>query len=382
MQKSVLKGVSADAFIMTAVGYKRVSDITPGDIAIASDGTSHEIISVIDEGERPALRISGSSSVPFAVSMDTEMLLRVRCKAREREISRDIAFRPVSDISGLGDNGSRRSSGFLVGLPVNQERKKPVWEGIDLFRGDTYVRRKDLDPKDPGLWYLMGLYLKHGHTPFNPRKGPYRLRYSKVIITADPSSEAAIRKNIGTQVHFSIQRIASSESTCVFSLSELAEFLVRLGRTASEKRIPYDFFKVSSEYMRAVIAGYTFKDRERIEELDDEYGKARIVSVNSALILSLAHAIDKGFHTVPLIQTTVGNAPRKIGDRVIEMSDYHNLDFHVKELPRVRSFYDEGHVWYTIRDTENISCRLYRIEAEGNADFIVSRTVLKGVPSA
>ena len=71
---------------------------------------------------------------------------------------------------------------FPEELPVEKKSTIPSWEGIDVFRGDIFIRKNTLRHDDPDFWYIVGVYIKRGYLPSNPRNtdlsSPY-YKYSK-----------------------------------------------------------------------------------------------------------------------------------------------------------------------------------------------------------
>lgn len=175
MSRSVLKGISSDSFLLTEYGYKAVCDIQPGDIVIAADGSGHEIIMVSDEGEGNACRVSASSCIDYAVSPDTLLMVRDLCRMKDRENDRTRQFLSVSD---LQEKDAFKS--YLAGLPVEKKSTIPSWEGIDVFRGDIFIRKNTLRLDDPDFWYIVGVYIKRGYLPSNPRNTDLSSPYYKL----------------------------------------------------------------------------------------------------------------------------------------------------------------------------------------------------------
>ena len=303
---------------------------------------------VSDEGEGNACRVSASSCIDFAVSPDTLLIVRDRCRMKERENDRTRQFLSVSDLQEKGDFKS-----YLAGLPVENGSSIPSWEGIDVFRGDIFIRRNTLRLDDPDFWYIVGVYIKRGYLPSNPRNTDLSSPYYKAVAVIKPEEASVIMAHKPKWMNLGITTGKTGETVATVATVEFSTFMSVFGRLVSDKHIPYVFHSLPTEYLRMIIAVYLLIEGEDVEEELEVYTKRRITSVNSSLILSLAHMVDKGFHTVPKISTTRNNKPRIFDGRVVEMKDYHNLDFFTKEGEGLRMFYDDDAVWYLIKNIQN-----------------------------
>ena len=131
------------------------------------------------------------------------------------------------------------------------------------------------------------------------------------------------------------------------AMDQIAEFLIQFGEKTRGRLLPSSILSLSPELLKAFVSGYRRAEWPSADDGKDEL--FRIVSVNSSLILMLLHIIEKAYGTVPLVHTTRNNAPRRFGDRVVEMSDYHNLDAHTAPGGS-RSFIMDDTAWYPVRN--------------------------------
>ena len=220
---------------------------------------------VSDEGVRDACRVSASSCIDFAVSPDTLLMVRGRCRMKERENDRTRQFLSVSD---LQENGAFKS--YLAGLPVENGSSSPSWEGIDVFRGDIFIRRNTLRLDDPDFWYIVGVYIKRGYLPSNPRNTDLSSPYYKAVAVIKPEEASVIMAHKPKWMNLGITTGKTGETVATVATVEFSTFMSVFGRLVSDKHIPYVFHSLSPEYLRMIIAGI-FSLKERMLRTSSKY---------------------------------------------------------------------------------------------------------------
>ena len=334
MPEGIIKGVSGDSYVLTGRGYRKAETIEPGDIVYSAEMKPVEVIAV-SERIGTGYSIHASSTVDFTISGESVLFCLDKAHEHRKWMTVEDALLSTDEY-------------FNIGVPVVRDTEPFPWEGVDFCDGYHMRKRRNLNPDDPRLWYVVGNYARSGTPRRNLKRGSLGRKYEGVLISYPDGPEYPRAKEISSAIiRSSIATRSGKQVHAFYSGIEIAEFLIQFGEKTRGRLLPSSILSLSPELLKAFVSGYRRAEWPSADDGKDEL--FRIVSVNSSLILMMLHIIEKAYGTVPLVHTTRNNAPRRFGDRVVEMSDYHNLDAHTAPGGS-RSFIMDDTAWYPVRN--------------------------------
>ena len=323
-------GISENAFIMTPEGYKRVTEIEPGDEIITSSYRKAMVTSV-SSGEGKLYLVNGFSSIEFSVSGENCILTRSKANFKERKIRvKDFRmedyFRP------------------LVGTPVNRFDETIPWNGIDIFDGYYEHHLHNIDTRSCTLWYIAGVFFRSGS--FNINYEAYKNQiYRSISFYCNKKKYDAVVASLPSSTKIRYKDVKGDKLVATISDPELAMFLSRFGKKYEERVVPIEVMNLNPELLRAFFLGFMG------EHIDDtEFRNLKITTVNGSLLLSFAHLIEKAFGSVARFDSIKDTRGRIINGRRIEMKEYFNMNFATMPRDYPQSLVEDGISWQRIRD--------------------------------
>ena len=353
-------GIKEDTFVLTPSGYRKAGDLEVGDEVITSDYEETGIVSSVKEKGR-LYSIDTKCTVRFVVSGNSEVYTMDRITGATRWVQ-------VKELMGLTGEDAEY---ILLGSPLNKRSDVFPWDGIE--KSDGYYMRhvKDLDTEDEAFWYLVGAYIRAGNV--NRKNTRTGTKYKTTTLYLDDKRFEAIKPAIAEKMKYSSE-VVLNRNKLTFSGAELALFLSAFGFQFDNRVIPAKVFSIDKSFATALLEGYLGLPFGPLVEGEI----LRTSAVNTSLILSLSHIIEKVTGTVPRIDTVTDNGTRKFGNREVQMNDYHAVRFDTSPYRNTKSFIEGGISWETLKGVEMSEGRDFiRLETEGDNPIIVSHLMVR-----
>lgn len=256
---------AADTKVMLSnYDYKKIKDVSVGDLVITSDGTAHRVLAVHHRSAKELYTIRAFGSSPITATGNHKFLVRDKDGSGN---DAGIAWREVRGLTtadflcipkikfGYNDIPIIDLVSFKRDAPHDTDN---IWLESSANHIKTSVAKRFIDPSDPKTAWLLGCFIGNGWTTHANGKV-----YSMgICFNSDHEQKIARAENIIKDIFGVIPKkyIKKQGKKCVqlvINNQFVAEAFSRIfGERAGDKHIP-DFFMTSAndEALKSLIRG-------------------------------------------------------------------------------------------------------------------------------
>ncbi len=258
------------------------------------------------------------------------------------------------------------SKNYYLGFAINQNSIMPDWDGIYLKWNDGRKTRHKNEIEsllhNHSFWWIVGRYLGDGWTRKN----------SGIVICCNKSEVKEILphiRNCGFNYNIVEERTVNKIQ---ISRKELELFFKPFGHGAENKKIPSFIFDMPKEYLQSLIDGYISADGNCKD------GRNRVTSVSKELIYGFAQLVAKAYNRPFSINFTKRKPIVFIEGRKCNQRDSWELTWKDKDGKQDKAFYEDGHIWFPIRNIENTNReeKVYDITVDEDHSFTANGCIV------
>lgn len=341
--------------VLTADGYKDVSEIQVGDMVLTHRGRYRKVIRTNKrEADIVDVRIMGYP-VFHTTAEHPFYTLELR-KATWDEYKNRKSWRVFSN--------------------------EPKWtKAIELkpkthFCGQLIGKSAEINAADidEELAYILGRYVADGYIRKSKRQGRQNSYQYQVMLSIGASKIKQFKKNV-TQRHFSCYEHTESVYRVCFSSMELLNFIEQngFGKGASNKAIPEFIYNLPKEIQLAFLSGYM--------DGDGHIGEYQYCAstVSPKLAFGLQRLVTQIYGVNVGVTVCSNDRPHKIGDREIH-SNYPLYTVIWKESIKKQSVahIQDGIVWTQVKNVCKTlhSDIVYNIEVDEDNSYTVNNVIV------
>lgn len=341
--------------VLTADGYKDVSEIQVGDMVLTHKGRYRKVIRTNKrEADIVDVRITGYPV--FHTTDEHPFFTLERRKATWDEYNKTKSWRVFST--------------------------EPTWtKAVELkpkthFCGQLIGKSAEINATDidTELAYILGRYVADGCIRKSKRQGRQNSYQYQVILSIGASKIEQFKKNV-TQRHFSCYEHTESVYRVCFSSMKLLNFIGQngFGKGASNKAIPEFIYNLPREIQLAFLSGYM--------DGDGHIGEYQYCAstVSPKLAFGLQRLVTQIYGVNVGVTVCSNDRPHKIGDREIH-SNYPLYTVIWKESIKKQSVahIQDGIVWTQVKNVCKTlhSDIVYNIEVDEDNSYTVNNVIV------
>lgn len=371
---------TGDEIVLTKNGYKKISEIEIGDYVLTHKNRYRKVINKFNNGIKPTVNLYTMQSSKIECTTDHKIYTRRMIKEYNRETKHEMRrfLKPEwTQVKDLNRN-------YYVGTPVNQREEIPYYNGIDIKQNKyKIVRKNELKEKikTQSFWKLVGRFIGDGWiTEYNSKRANGKLRKVKRVIICCSHKEKNELKEIIENAGFHCS-VSKHRTTYEFQISnyELACFLLRFGKGASNKHLTNDVLNLPCELLKSFIDGYMSADGCYLNNKD--------MFQFTTTSKQLAYDISMCWNKVYKIHTsiTLNERPKKykIENRIVNQKNNYVVRCPLKKHKQDKAFYEDGYIWSPFRRVEDCNQfhNVYDIEVEEDHSYIVNNIIVHNCQS-
>lgn len=364
----------AGTMVLTDKGFKNIEDIKTGDMVLTHTNTYQKVITPMKNYcNTQVYKINAMCSDPIYTTEEHPFYVRKRYSQwnNSRRCDERHFYSPewvkAKDLT----------KDYYVGSAINQKSIVPQWDGMTFRwsdgRKDRYSNKlgKYMDNKD--FWWLIGRYIGDGWLCDGYGKQPSC--GMKICCAPDETTEIT---SVLDRLDFNYCVVKERTVNKIqFSSKELYTFCLQFGRGAANKRLTNSIIDLPTDLLEGFIEGYM--------SADGCYTNAgwQVSSVSRELIYGLAQCVAKVYHRPSSIVKY--NRPKTcvIEGRTVNQKDTYTLRYHIDQRKQDHAFYEDGYIWYPIKDitTEPYDDYVYNMEVENDNSYTVQNIIVHNCQS-
>lgn len=341
--------------VLTADGYKDVSEIQVGDMVLTHRGRYRKVIRT-NKREADIVDVKIMGYPAFHTTAEHPFYTLERRKATWDEYNKTKSWRVFST--------------------------EPKWtKAIELkpkthFCGQLIGKSAEINAADidEELAYILGRYVADGYIRKSKRQGRQNSYQYQVMLSIGASKIKQFKKNV-TQRHFSCYEHTESVYRACFSSMELLNFIEQngFGKGASNKAIPEFIYNLPREIQLAFLSGYM--------DGDGHIGEYQYCAstVSPKLAFGLQRLVTQIYGVNAGVTVCSNDRPHKIGDREIH-SNYPLYTVVWKESIKKQSVahIQDGIVWTQVKNVCKTlhSDIVYNIEVDEDNSYTVNNVIV------
>ena len=354
----------AGTLVLTDDGFKPIEDVVEGDMVLTH---KNQFKRVIDVGKKPANKIIKIRSMMFDEVFCTPShpfytRKRYRYGHEGKRMFKAPEWKNAADIT----------KDDYLGIAINTKEESPTWEGVTLHRGTHWDAVNELNSciNTESFWYVMGRYIGDGWQ----RNG--KTHKAIVIACCDKDKESLFSalNSLGWNYTF------TQERTCyrvtIYS-KEICEFVNRFGKYAYGKRIDAETMNLPVGLLTQFLKGYVDSDGCFVD------GEYRVTTASRELAYGLMQIIAKCYNRPSRLYHT--NRPEKyiIEGREVNQRDTYVILWHTDRRKQDKAFYEDGYVWFPIKDVSSTNRRefVYNMEVEDDNSYTANGAIVHNCQS-
>lgn len=356
----------AGTLVKTINGYKKIEDITIGDVVFTHQKRYNEVYNIMNKNVDEYYNIKIQGCIPFNVTKNHPFYVR-KMQRKGHNMVRTFTqpeWIEVQNIENVKNKSGVIKEQYYVGLPIIQEEKIPQWNGITyehIIFGKTKIIKKmhNLDLSNEKLWYFIGRYIGDGWLRDDRRE---------VILCCGKLEKEELIKLL-KEANLNYSSLTEQKSTYRFTISnvELYEYIKQFGKGASGKHLTKDIFELPKKLLESFLDGYLSADGF-FHKKDNTY---KVCSVSKELIFGIQQCIAKCYHQPTTMSIKKPN--NIIEGRIVNAKTGYTLSFRKKDCKQQHFIYEDGYLWLPFRKKELIkeSLTVYNFSVKEDESYTV-----------
>lgn len=349
--------------ILTLNGYKNIEEITKNDYVLTHNNNYKKVVKPMINYAHSIYNVSTMCSDDIFVTEEHPFYVRKLIKK-----GRNKSFNPPEWIKT-----KNLSNEYYVGIAINQKSELPNWDGVDFIWSDGRKSRKSNKIKDyfdrDDFWWVIGRFIGDGWI---------RKRYNRknnvsgiIICCAFEETDEIKEKLDGLGIKYCISKERTTNKFHITN-GELGMYCMQFGQGAENKTITGDIINLPCELLKGFINGYLSADGCFTNNL------YKATSVSSELIYGLGQCIAKAYHRPFSIYKDKRPTVTTIEDREVLQKDTYQLTFRLIPLKKELAFYDEKHLWFPIKQVQQLDYNgnVYNMEVEDDNSYTVNNIIV------
>lgn len=348
---------TADSIVLTDDGYKRIVDVKIGDKVLSHDNEYHEVVNCYNNGLHPCYSIKGMCIDEIKATEHHKFFVREKYKYGHKSVR--LFKTPVwKELKDLTKND-------YLGIAINQNSKLPEWNGAMFEWSDGRKSRvkNELSAifEKNEFWWVIGRYIGDG----------WLRKQGGIIICCDKGETEEITEKL-SKLPF---KYSISEERTVNKIhiakKELSEFCKKFGIGAENKHLTKEILDLPIPLLKSFLDGYLSADG------CETNGCVKASSVSRELIYGISQCVAKVYKTPYRIYKIKVKKEKTIENRVVHQKDQYQLVFKTEEKKQDKAFYEDGYIWYPIREIKEIGDQnVYDIEVQNSHSFTIQNTIV------
>ena len=361
--------------VLTYDGFKNIEDIKEGDLVLTHTKQYQKVVKPMKNYcNSKVYKINAMCSDPIYTTEEHPFYVRKRyfkysldCVYENGKERRQRLFETPKWIKAKD-----LTKDCYIGMAINQESIIPDYNGITLYwsdgRGDRHSNKIGKYMDNPDFWWIIGRYIGDGWLVNGYGKRPS----TGIIICCaqDETSEiTGVLDRIGMHYTISSQRTVNRIQ---ISLQEMYQFCLQFGRGASNKRLTNTILNLPTNLLKGFLNGYWSADG------CVSNGHYQATSVSRELIYGLTQCIAKVYHRPCSISKYIRPKQCIIEGRIVNQKDTYMVRFNMDKRKQDQAFYEDGYIWYPIKDisTEEYDGYVYNMEVENDNSYVVQNIIV------
>lgn len=351
----------AGTLIHTERGYIPIEQVTTADNVLTHTNKYQRVLAVGHNDNSPIIKVRGMCFKDILCTPNHPFLVRKRYRIWNNDKRKyDRKFDDAKWISA-----ECLTKDHFVGYAINQKSELPVWNGITATRWKR--RENQLLPllDKPDFWYLMGRYVGDGW------KRESWTGSAVIVCCSDRNRESLYNAIDSLGLHrYSIQE--RTVEKVFITMNELYAFVERYGYYAHGKKIDEETINLPVPLLQSFVQGYIDSDGCYTE---NEY---KVTSVSEELMYGIQHCIVKAYRCPVRMYWCKRNPTAIIEGGVVNQRDSYSLAWHIGKRKQDKAFYEDGYVWFPIKEVINLNERatVYNMEVENDNSYTANGAIV------
>ena len=341
---------TADSMVLTDNGYKKIPEISVGDMVLTHDNTYKKVTKTFDNGIHDVYSIKGMGVDEIKTTANHRFYVREMHRVGHKQIRcfNQPTWKQTKDLT----------KNDYLGIAINQNAIVPTWEGVKLSNGVKNELSKYMANGD--FWWLIGRYLADG----------WQRTQGGIVICCGKSKSIELEQRLSSLFNYCRVEERTAYKYHI-AKKELQMFVDQFGKGAKNKKITRMIFDLPCDLLENFIDGYMSGDGCVCG------GLYKATSISRELIYGMAQCVAKVYKRPYRIYKTVRNNTHIIEGRKVNQNDTYQLVYKKNNSKQDKAFYDDGYIWYPIKTIDKIEPQnVYDIEVEENHSFTVQNTIV------
>lgn len=327
--------LTGDSLVLTNNGYKKIENISFGDMVLTAENEYKSVIASRKTGEHKTYRIVGQGIDEIRCTGNHEFFAREMTRECSKQKYGDKQMHRIFGAPKWKRADALGKSDY-IGVAINKNAIVPKWDGIDYeWRDGRKARHKNNISalvENADFWWLIGRYVGDG----------WIRTQGGIIICCDKKETneiTSVADRIG--FHYSIV----SEKTVYkihFPDKELEKFVLPFGRGAGNKSVPGFVIDLPLHLAKSFLDGYVSADGSYTQ------GLFKTSSVSRELSYGISQLVAKVYKTPYRYYKTERKPTSMIQGRIISQRPAYQVVWKVKKCKQDKAFYEDGYIWFPI----------------------------------
>ncbi len=343
--------------IFTGRGLLPIEEVVVGDVVLTHSNQFQEVLAVGSRSGASLLKVRGMCCNDILCTPNHPFYVRKRYR---RGHNSERCFTEPEWVAAVD-----LTRDCYLGYAVNQKSELPEWGGVVATRWHKRENKLSAMFENPSFWYLMGRYVGDGWKRKN------RTGRGIVICCSDRNRESLLKSIDACDLCYTSVQERTVEKILI-SMNELYAFVGRYGYYAHGKSIDIETLNLPDYLLRSFVDGYVDSDGCYTE---NEY---KVSSVSKNLIYGIAHCITKAYRCPVRIYYTKRKKVTEIEGRVVNQRDSWSAVWHRERRAQDKAFYEDGYVWFPIREIIAIEekATVYNMEVANDNSYTANGAIV------
>lgn len=349
MDKKKAPCFPAGTLIYTSYGYIPIENIKVGMNVMTHTGEFHKVLYVNKTENQPLWSLSVMGREDIILTANHPIYHR---KLQRKKYITDKGTKSIKRVfePPKWTITSNIKPHDVVGSPINKNSKIPNYFGLEQYMDNE------------NFWWVIGRYVGDGWCEYYERENRRRI---KICCNKTDKELNEIKSHIDGLIDY---RIDECNKIYKFILKDLKlfDFLQMFERYANHKKIPQIVIDLPINLLKAFVEGYVSADGHYIKDKNEFV----VSSVSKELIYGFQQCVHKVYR-VPTQFYTRKSRIDVIEQRQVNCKESYILRYHLDKRKNDRGFYEDGYIWYWVRNVNSLDKNdcVYNFEVEKDNSY-------------